>query len=416
MSSINTASKNKLRRISLKKMNFGGLKGTAKNLAEKLFKDKILIITKDRANNRSFVSIGSIKPLARYRYLYLDRAARVSYSLKISFNTRKLVPYLLKKTGLVVIKDNELAHTMREKVIMHPAFIDLEISLPNTFESYYKTLTGALADVRKIKKRGYTFTISKDTGWVDKFFDHYYVPSMLGRHAEDAYIMPKHEIMALIKQPGTEFLNIFSDSQCVASTICKLDGTKYYYLRVGWLNGDSSLLAAGATAAIYWFLIKRAYELGCKSISLGGTPPYLENGVLKYKAKWQARFCRDVFHIENYLLLDPSNPVCYQFLCDTSLVVFSLKNSLIVLSGKLKTDSNMPGIILNDIDSWFLLRSERSESYPAGMEELPEHLRYWYQKAQQTTMQHTSPLVAAINEGDHFQYADKDEACRVTSA
>ncbi|MBS1522156.1 MAG: hypothetical protein JST50_14235 [Bacteroidetes bacterium] len=140
------------------------------------------------------------------------------------------------------------------------------------------------------------------------------------------------------------------------------------------------LLSAGATAAVYWFLIPRAYELGCKSISLGGTPPYLENGVLRYKAKWQARFCREVFYIENYLLLDPSNPSCYQFLHDTSLVVFGLKKSLVVLSSKQRTEADMPGVILDDIDSWFLLRSRRSDSYPDGMEDLPEHLRYWYQK------------------------------------
>ncbi|WP_426669972.1 hypothetical protein ACPPVU_01760 [Mucilaginibacter sp. McL0603] len=380
MSSINITIKNKLERLSLKGINFGNLKYTVKNLAEKLLKEKILLITKDRANNSSFVSIGSIKPLARYKYLYLGRAAHVRYLLKISFNTRKLLPYLLNKTGLVVIKDSGLVDILREQVVMQPSFIDLEISLPDTFEDYYKTLTGARADVRKIKKNGYTSTISKEPGWVDKFFDHYYVPSMRGRHAEEAYIMPRHEIMALIKQPGAEFLDIFSNGQCVASTLCKADGVKYYYLRVGWLNGDDSLLAAGATAAIYWFLIQRAYELGCKSISLGGTPPYLENGVLKYKAKWQARFCPDVFYVENYLLLDPSNPVCYQFLHDTSLVVFGLKNSLIVLSSKLSTDLSMPGIILNDIESWFLLRPQRSEFYPAGMEDLPEHLRYWYQK------------------------------------
>lgn len=376
----NTTLLNKLKQLSLTKMNFGALKSAVKNLAEKIFRDKIFFITRDRTNNRSFVSIGSIKPPVQYKHLYLGRTVRVRHLLKVNFNTRKLVPYLLNRTGLVVIKDSGLAATFREQVVMHPTFIDLEIKLPSTFESYYKTLTGARADVRKIKKMGYTCIISKDQSWVDKFFDHYYLPSMVGRHAEEAYIMPKYEIMELIKQPGAEFLNIFSGSECVASTICKTDDIKYNYLRVGWLDGDDRLLSAGATAAVYWFLIQRAYELGCKSISLGGTPPYLENGVLRYKAKWQARFCREVFYIENYLLLDPSNPSCYQFLHDTSLVVFGLKKSLVVLSSKQRTEADMPGVILDDIDSWFLLRSCRSDSYPDGMEDLPEHLRYWYQK------------------------------------
>jgi hypothetical protein len=108
--------------------------------------------------------------------------------------------------------------------------------------------------------------------------------------------------------------------------------------------------------------------------------PFLESGVLKYKTKWQSRFNPDIFYGENYLLLYPSNKACYDFLQNNSLLVFGLNNELIVLSSKLRADTHIPGIIFDDLKGWFVLRSERSESYPEGMDDLPEHLRYWYDK------------------------------------
>ena len=150
--------------------------------------------------------------------------------------------------------------------------------------------------------------------------------------------------------------------------------------KIGYLNGDVTLLEKGIVTAIYQFRIERAYELKCKSIVLGGTPPFLENGVLKYKAKWQARFCSDMYFTENYLLINPQNRFCYEFLHANSLVVYGLKNTLIVLSSKKPEETKISGHILDDIKSWYLLREERIDNIKTDMEDLPVHLQNWYER------------------------------------
>ena len=117
------------------------------------------------------------------------------------------------------------------------------------------------------------------------------------------FLLPKVYTVQVLQHPkrhsGAEFLQISLDNQCVASAIAVHEGEKYSYAKVGWLKGDNTLLEQGVTTAIYQHLIERAFELGCKKINLGGTPPFLESGVLKYKAKWQPRFCPDIYYAEN---------------------------------------------------------------------------------------------------------------------
>jgi hypothetical protein len=264
---------------------------------------------------------------------------------------------------------------------MQPKFIVLEIPLPSSLDEYFKSVTkDARNNLKKVNKNGFSYVILKDKSWVDTFYNQYYVPTMVGRHEEDAVVLTKHEISVLINQHGIEFVNLFLENECVASAITRVEDGKYYCEKIGYLNGDNSLLEKGVVTALYQFRIQRAHELGCKTIVLGGTPPFLENGVLKYKSKWLARFSNDHYYNAKYLLLNPKNLACYEFLRDNSLVVFGLNNSLIVLSSKLPTTINISGIILDDIKSWYILRLEPSDSYQTGMEDLPLHLRYWYEK------------------------------------
>jgi hypothetical protein len=106
----------------------------------------------------------------------------------------------------------------------------------------------------------------------------------------------------------------------------------------------------------------------------------LENGVFKYKAKWQAGVNPDKYYTENYLLLNPLNTICYDFLKNNSLIVYGLKNTLIVLSSKMPEETGISSNTLNEIKSWYLLRTDYIDNYSSGMEDLPEHLRNWYDK------------------------------------
>jgi hypothetical protein len=71
-----------------------------KNIAKYIFKkwifNKFAIVTKDKNYKHSLVTIGSLKTSSRYKSVYLGKEAKVSNSLKISFNIlNKLENYIL---------------------------------------------------------------------------------------------------------------------------------------------------------------------------------------------------------------------------------------------------------------------------------------------------------------------------------
>jgi len=342
---------------------------------------KYAIVTKDKNNNQSFLTIGSQKASSRYKSVYLGKDANASNSLIINSNIHNKLDKFHTQYGLICIKDSSLATSNRNLFVMQPEFIVLEIPLPDTYEVYIKSITNdARNNLKKVQKVGFTCFISNDKTWVDTFYNNYYIHTMIDRHSEDASITAKWEMRSIINKPGAEFVKLFLDGKCVAAALTLLENEKYICHKIGYLNGDVSLLQKGIVTAIYEFRIKRAYELGCKAIVLGGTPPFLENGVFKYKAKWQARFCPDLYFNKNYLLFNPFNNFCHNFLQSNSLVVFGLKNTLIVLSSKKPTESGISSNTLDDIKSWYILSPNYIENYASEMEDLPEHLRHWYEK------------------------------------
>ena len=42
--------------------------------------------------------------------------------------------------------------------------------------------------------------------------------------------------------------------------------------------------------------------------------------------------------------------------------------------------TNISGHLLNDIKNWYLLRLEYIDNFTSEMDDLPEHLRHWYEK------------------------------------
>lgn len=358
---------------------------TIYNNIKRILKNRLLksfaIVTKDNITNQNFVTIGSRTASTRYKSLYLGKESYVINSFKFSFN---IVKYFLKfknEYGIVIVKKENLIKPHRNLFVMQPDFIVFEIPLPENIDDYLNSITtGARNNLKRVKKMGFTSTITSDKEWVETFYDNYYVPTMVHRHADDAAVIERQDMISIINDSGAEFVKLFLDGVCVAAALTRFNNERYYYEKIGYLNGDVSLLDKGIVAGLYQFRIQRAFELGCRTIELGGAPPLLENGVLKFKSNWQARFCPNIYFNENYLFLNPSNKNCYAFLQTNSLVVYGLKNNLIVLSSKNPKETNISEKILSDITSWYILRKTRIDNYTTEMEDLPEHLRYWYEK------------------------------------
>jgi len=349
-----------------------------KKLSAYILNKHFIYIARHPANNNGFVMVGGLKPLARYSKLYLGLGGKATVSKKLILNAASRLNHLLKTYGMVVSADDKILSA--EDSLSVPDFIDVGIDLPEDINTYLKGLPyTARYDVRKIERAGFKCQVFKDDHWVPVFYNTYYQPTMQKRHGDEAYIMPQTKIKALMAQGDYEFAKILDGDTCVGAVLAKIEAEQYHFFKVGWLNGDDSLITKGATAALYWFVINRAFELNKTRVVLGGTPAYLENGVFRYKAKWLASLNTRYYGL-NGLFLNPGNQHCYNFLLQVSIIAVNKNGDLIVLSAKAKDNAGVTGIILNNITAWYLLRDTPATTFNIDVACLPPALRPWYQK------------------------------------
>jgi len=356
-----------------------GIVLAVKTFAYNILKNHIRYTVENPKKTEGFTLLENRDSLPRYHNLYLSKADRVKVRRRLSFGRSKIIRRSLEHFGMVVIPASYPSSISNEALVV-PNFIDLTVKLPADINTYQKTLPHtARCDVRRMKNGGFTASISNDINWVSTFYKKYYEPSMQMRHGEEAYIMPENQLYSLMQNGKSEFIKIYSNGICIAALLGEFKNNNYYFLRLGWLNGDHDYVKKGAVAAMYWHSIQRAFDLNCNEMILGGTPAYLESGVFKYKAKWQATFSAHNYNL-NFLLLNPVNHSCYRFLKQTSLIALNKQNLPMVLSGKKQDEVAITGPILTEFAGWYILRNQKSDNYNNDVEELPPTLRYWYER------------------------------------
>lgn len=72
-------------------------------------------------------------------------------------------------------------------------------------------------------------------------------------------------------------------------------------MRLGLLDGNEEYLRHGVVGALYYFGILEGQKMGCRYFSVGGTRPFLTDGLTKYKIGLGAEFVSDHSLTREYL-------------------------------------------------------------------------------------------------------------------
>ncbi|WP_128546830.1 GNAT family N-acetyltransferase [Larkinella soli] len=327
-----------------------------------------------------FALLGNPRDLHPYNRLYPNGHEPPVTRSHLYGGGTALAPGLLKQHGLVVVSDLDLPEDRAEKALRVPRYVPLTIPLPDDPRIFFEHLPrSGKNDVRKAERSSFAFEITTDPGWAGEFYRRYYEPSMRGRHGDEAYIMPEAGVTDLMRSGACEFIQVWLEGRCVAAFLNRIGESDYELMRLGWLDNDPHWVQAGAIPAAYWFTIRRAIALGKTELQLGGTPAYLENGVLRFKAKWGGRVQAGPSGFGyRFLLLDPGHPSCRRFLSRYSLLAFGPAGSLMILSPQAPAETGLPDRFLRDFDHWFILRQEPKRS--GECPELPASLQVWYDR------------------------------------
>jgi len=335
--------------------------------------------TIESASGSGFALFGGSKSRHLFERLYLGAEApvpgRLSLHGPLSVDRYRT---LARRYGLVVFCGSSAPPDLAGELLKVPVLVDMEMELPAVLEGPGARWTvSTKSNLSRIRRAKFQHDTQPAGGCLDEFYARMFRPAMVRRHGEEAYVPGLRELRATLPSDA-EMLRILHDGRWVAGSLNHSSDEGYRLLRLGWLDGDAGLLRSGVVSALYWFNIKRAAALRHTRVLMGGVLPYLDNGLLQYKAFWGAGLSLlgrgwGAFG----LLLDPEHPDCLRFLRDHSIVTRVEGGGYYVFSGSLPQAVAVTPTMLTGISRWYRWREQPLSTVHVTDPEVPAGLRRW---------------------------------------
>jgi hypothetical protein len=183
-----------------------------------------------------------------------------------------------------------------EDYLRAPEWVGMSLVVPDDPAKLVKRSGSLKEDFRVVRRNRLTSDITRGEEDFLAFYHTMYVPLIRKRHGKQAVVRSVSSMRRWFRQGG--LLRIWRNGQPIAGAIFLQRNQLFYFVTLGTANGQWEHVKAGAIAALYFFCIKLAREIGCKQIDFGGCRPSLTDGVLRYKRKWgvSLREKRDTYY------------------------------------------------------------------------------------------------------------------------
>jgi hypothetical protein len=222
----------------------------------------------------------------------------------------KISKELAREADLVIIERNNLLNWTPTygDWVTSPTWVRMVIELnPNddwaTVESGFKKHS---KNIRRFKKSGFTYRISRSMEDFDLFYDQMYVPLVTQRHTVDAFVDSRKHLLKLFKQ-GFLLMILDQDGNPIAGDLDHINGDTLFGIACGVRDGDQNLLEEGALSAIYYYALQWCHENGIRRCDIAEVRPFIEDGVYQYKRRWGYQPTRELWNTREWLLWVPNH-------------------------------------------------------------------------------------------------------------
>lgn len=200
-----------------------------------------------------------------------------------------------------------------------PESVSSRLILPVDLDKLAHASSSVKEDLRTLRRERLTAEVSHREADCEAFHSSMYVPFVKKRHGEFAVIHNLHQLRRAFRRGGLIWVR--RGDQRIAGGLFEQRGDVLRLVALGTAGGDLTLMKQGALAALYIFEIKCAEERRCASIDFGGTPPILNDGLLRFKRKWGVQFADEPQTPYDYLVRwKQPNEQVLNFLADTPLI------------------------------------------------------------------------------------------------
>lgn len=210
--------------------------------------------------------------------------------------------------GLSVLRlrqpDQRLAGILPLAVTV-PGLVDVHTELPedvDTLRDQLRTST-TREDLRRIRKAGFTYRVTKDPAVVREFHSRHYRPLVAKQYPEDGRVSPVGRMIDDLDHGG-ELVCADIDGEWVAG-IFNVDRTdRYALMTLGIRGADDAVRQKRVVAALIVRSLERGVELGRDRATLGRSLPFLGKGPVWFKVKWNGTVSRGISAHDLHMLMD----------------------------------------------------------------------------------------------------------------
>lgn len=238
-------------------------------------------------------------------YAYLVRAvfdeSRVVDSVDASLLTfRTAASRMAGNADVVIVDIGWPYHALVNKTgeyLVTPDWVNMVVELPEIWERVLGNF--AASTRRKVRRSPYRCALTNAREAIEAFYDDMYVPFIQRRFADASVIHSRRHVMK--KAVRGRLLHVLrGDDVVAAGVVYPVDDTLCYL----WPGIPAAFLdapAEGAMDALYFFIIRHAFDAGYRYVDFSGTRPFLTDGVLQHKRRWGAAV-EDCFSPGSFLI------------------------------------------------------------------------------------------------------------------
>ena len=169
---------------------------------------------------------------------------------------------------------------------MMPIWVDGRVVLEPEFIKKVFKRRKVQYEVGKIKRNGFQYQVVKDEKWLRFFYQRMYLPHLEKHYGKLALVTSYAEIESRYRRYDGKIFFVKDGGDYVAGMVLIHTAKGVVMDKVAVLDGDDRHLRSGASAALYYYCIRYLLEAGERFFWLGGSRPFLNDGVLNYKQKW----------------------------------------------------------------------------------------------------------------------------------
>lgn len=197
----------------------------------------------------------------------------------------------------------------------------------NGFSDFTKNKnSNAHSDIQSLRKYDYDYEFTKDEVLFRFFYEKMYHPYMHTRYPGEKVILPFASLEKEFKKGGLILIKEKATGKYLSGSIINVKNGTFIAIKIGLLNGDLGLLRKEALTALYVTYFRFMEENKLRRADLGASRAFLNDGVLKYKAKWntEIEFKETRSNIFIFKICKPSQ----------RMHTFLIQNPFISLEGK----------------------------------------------------------------------------------